>query len=1776
MAYTSSISSSSSYNEVYDDSFCSKSCRKNTENLNTKINKLNEELSDYETDLYNYKRGLSQVEARLVEFKVNETKFCERIRVLERDVEIRDNKIESLKNELEELKKEKESIDHKLAGFGNASKDLNDLLESQKSAKDKTGVGFNEYTVVPPPPAQVYSPPQRDLSWTGLPEFVDDTVTDYTRPTPSVDVSKDVRSDLDGNNTSIFEQGETSGSNMSRPMIKFVKESGCPNAIKINNTENTRKPTVKYAEMYRDTSKSPKVRGNQRNWNNLKSQQLGKDFLMQNKACYKCGYFDHLASNCGIWVAKGETWPRGNYSQNNVKSPSTHKSMTPRAVLLKSGSKPIVVNKPKMNVAQPTMTSFKTAHSNVKRPFERKTAAKNQIWVPKVPTGRTKIPTVGSNVPTAKPTGAADLGNKGKAVKASARWIWKPKENTSGQGSNFNGGNIDDKGYWDSGCSRHMTGNISYLSEYEPYDGGYVSFGHGGGKITGKGTIKTGKLEFENVYFVKELKYNLFSVSQICDNKNSVLFTDSECLVLGKVFKLNDDAHVLLRTPRQHNMYSIDLNNIVPHKNLTCLVAKASIDESMMWHRRLGHLNFKTMNKLVRNNLVKGLPTKSFENDHTCVACLKGKQHKASCKTKLVNSVSKPLHTLHMDLFGPTSVSSLNHKWYCLVVTDDFSSFTWTFFLKSKDETSSILRNVITEIENLKDLKVKIIRCDNRGEFKNREMDKFCSKKGIKREFSNARTPRQNGVAERRNRTLIEAARTMLADAKLPVTFWAEAVSTTCYVQNRVLVNKSQNKTPYELFNGRSPAIGFLRPFGCHVMILNTLDHLGKFDAKGDEGYFVGYSLSSKAFRVFNKRTKKVEENLHVDFLENKPIEKGAGLNWLFNIDTLTNSMNYVPVVVAGTSSTNISGTKEDDNQAEQDSNADVPESSGNSNPTANSKDPTTDQVEPVLSSTVETEVPTVSSPVPTDCLSIHPVSSSGPRILSKEGSSYQEAPSLGNVMSFENRLEDIFGDTSDSVSLNEVEADLSNMETNIQVNPTPTLKINKDHPKSQIIGPIDTPVQTRHKAKNVEEQKEPKKIFDALKDLRVRPIGTKWVLKNKKDERGIIIRNKARLVAQGYTQEEGIDYEEVFALVARIEAIRLFLAYAFFMGFIVYQMDVKSTFLYGTIDEEVYVMQPLGFQDSEFPDRVYKVVKAMYGLHQAPRAWYDDIIFGSSNPKLCREFEALMHDKFKMSAMGELTFFLRLQVLQKNDGIFLSQDKYIGDILQKFGYTDVRTAKTPMDRENPWGKDGPRKDVDLHLYRSMIGSLMYLTASRPDIMFAVCACARHQVTPKECHLHAVKRIFSDYDDDNQDRKSTTRGCQFLGRRLISWQCKKQTIMATSITEAEYVAAVSGCGQVLWIQNQLLDYRDCYEKKLINVDHIHTDDNVADLLTKPFDVGRFQYLVLAFCDYHNMVAILEKTEHNVDFHQIVDFLEASHIRIKTMDGETNIIAKVDGKQMTISESSIRRHLKLNDKEGISTLPDNELFENLSLMGYNILPNQRKSNHFSRSPTARNIYSITITSYIPTPRRLTKGAIRISQSKVPSPGTDETSSPTRDVRHGEAFPTVTSLDAGQDRENIAKTSAMPHESSPKPAKAAHSHGRKDSESRSGNHSIEDQNQGEDLLEGDAEKDSNKSADKGSDSSGVMENVLGTLEATNILASGGLRSVFTTTSSSVAPTSANVSSAIDTASESFPTVAVFTTASVATPRVTRSSRGIVIEPSSVNIPSISKDKGKGIMT
>ncbi|GKD81700.1 putative ribonuclease H-like domain-containing protein, partial [Tanacetum coccineum] len=360
-----------------------------------------------------------------------------------------------------------------------------------------------------------------------------------------------------------------------------------------------------------------------------------------------------------------------------------------------------------------------------------------------------------------------------------------------------------------------------------------------------------------------------------------------------------------------------------------------------------------------------------------------------------------------------------------------------------------------------------------------------------------------------------------------------------------------------------------------------------------------------------------------------------------------------------------------------------------------------------------------------------------------------------------------------------ELEVDLGNITNSYTVPTTPNIRIHKDHLIENFIGDVKKNFCNSNSNRF------------GLVDLPIskRAIGTKWVFRNKKDERGTVIRNKVRLVAQGHRQEEGIDYEEVFAPVARIEAIRLFLAYASFMGFLVYQMDVKSSFLYGTIEEEVYVTQPPRFKDPDHPNKVYKVVKALYGLHQAPSTksmvYVDDIIFGSTNKELCTGFEKLIKDKFQMNSIGELT-----------------------EILKKFNYTDVKSASTLVDLEKPLVKDGDADDVDVHLYRSMIGSLM------------------------DSPFELVAYTDSDYAGATQDRKSTTRGCQFLGNRLISWQCKKQTVVATSTTEAEYVAVASCCGQLLWIQNQLLDYRYNFMHTVINIDN-------NNLLTKGFDAVRF-------------------------------------------------------------------------------------------------------------------------------------------------------------------------------------------------------------------------------------------------------------------------------------------------------------------------------------------------
>ncbi|KAI3672916.1 hypothetical protein L6452_39018 [Arctium lappa] len=465
---------------------------------------------------------------------------------------------------------------------------------------------------------------------------------------------------------------------------------------------------------------------------------------------------------------------------------------------------------------------------------------------------------------------------------------------------------------------------------------------------------------------------------------------------------------ILLRTPRKDNVYCLDMESVSTDSSLNCLVSKASLDESSLWHKRMGHMNFKTMNKLVKNNLVRGLPSKVFSCDDHCVVCLKGKQHKTSHKSKELNTIANSLQLLHMDLFGPTNVMSI----------------------------------------------------------------------GIERQYSAPRTPQQNGVAERRNRTLIEASRSLLADSKLPTTFWAEAVNTACYVQNRVLVVKPKNKTPYELLNKRKPFIGFFKPFGCPCTILNTKTHLGKFDSKADDGFLVGYSSKSKAYRVFNSSSRIVEESDNVKCNQNTPNPIGSGPQWLFDIDSLTKSLGF----------------SSDDH---------IGSGSGGSGDV---------QVQDIIPQSVIFPIP-----------SMEPV-----EICEKE------TVSEPMQIEEERRDEETSEHEEPEVADKTPSADLN--DSNLEIEPKKAYDAMKD---SSWIEAMQEEL-LQFKLQEVWD------LVDLPKGHRA--IGTKWIFKNKKDERGIVIRNKARLVAQGYTQEEGIDYEEVFAPVARVEAIRLFLAYASFM----------------------------------------------------------------------------------------------------------------------------------------------------------------------------------------------------------------------------------------------------------------------------------------------------------------------------------------------------------------------------------------------------------------------------------------------------------------------------------------------------------------------------------------------------------------------------------------------------------------------------------------------------
>ena len=403
-----------------------------------------------------------------------------------------------------------------------------------------------------------------------------------------------------------------------------------------------------------------------------------------------------------------------------------------------------------------------------------------------------------------------------------------------------------------------MTGCKSLLDEYRVQSGPKITFGDdASGDTEGYGVLNNGQVKFAHVAYVNGLKYNLISVSQLCDVGYRVLFDVSR----GIIF--NQERKVVLIAPRKGNVYQMDMETTPSEQ---CFYSKADEDTNWLWHKRLSHLNFKNINKLSRKSLADGMPPLSFSKDKPCTGCEMEKHKRASFKTKQSFQVTEALHLLHMDLFGPVNIQTQTGKKYTLVIVDEYTRFCWVIFLRSKSDAATEIISFIKQVQLKYTKKVCQLRSDNGTEFRNNTLNSFSTETGISQNFSSAGTPEQNGVVERKNRTLIEAARSMLAESRLPTKFWAEAIACACHTQNRSIYVKSHKKTAYEVLRNRKPNVGYFHVFGCPVYILNDSSQLGKFDAKADEGFFLGYSVNKKAFRFYNMRTLKVDESIHVTF----------------------------------------------------------------------------------------------------------------------------------------------------------------------------------------------------------------------------------------------------------------------------------------------------------------------------------------------------------------------------------------------------------------------------------------------------------------------------------------------------------------------------------------------------------------------------------------------------------------------------------------------------------------------------------------------------------------------------------------------------------------------------------------------------------------------------------------------------------------------------------------------------------------------------------------------
>jgi len=1032
--------------------------------------------------------------------------------------------------------------------------------------------------------------------------------------------------------------------------------------------------------------------------------------------------------------------------------------------------------------------------------------------------------------------------------------------------------------YLDSGCSNHMCGTKGWFVNLDESFRQQVKLGDDRRmQVEGRGDLR---LEIDgivqvisSVYFVPGLRNNLLSMGQLQQKGLKIVIEDNECRVWHKQQK-----RMIMHSKMSVNRMFVILATVMEPKECLEMNQVCSKDEAPeeTWHKRFGHLGLTSLATLAEKDMVAGLPAIT-NTGAVCEVCMKGKQNRANIPKRSEWRSKKNLELVHSDICGPISPISESGKRYIINFIDDFSRKCWTYFLNEKSEALRVFKEFKVAAERETGEWLICLRTDRGGEYNSRAFQDFCVDNGIKRQLTAAYTPQQNGIAERKNRSIMNMVRCMLFGMKVPLRFWPEATQYIVHILNRSPMAILGEVTPSEAWSKHKPSVEHLRVFGCLAYAMIPYEKRTKLEEKSVKCVMFGVSKESKAYRLYDPTTKKIIISKDVRFDEEKM------WNW---------------------------EEKPDDDEVLKDI-AEIEEETEAVGTEAVGRE------EPLETRGEEEEV------VEAD--------QTGEQVVTNEETRAVGSNRAGRNIQRPTWMKDYVCEGL-SMIIEEGEAELM------------ALFIGEDDPEK-----FEEAIKEEKWRKAMEA--EIKSINDnntwELVDLSdgAKVIGVKWIFKTKFNEKGDIDKFKARLVAKGFHQTHGIDFHEVFAPVARWDTIRLILGLAAQQGWVVQQLDVKSAFLHGDLNEDVYVEQPKGFECREEEGKVYKLNKALYGLRQAPRAWYsriegyfvkegfqkcycehtlfvktekegiliislyvDDLIYTSNSGELLKRFKASMENEFAMTDLGQMKYFLGVEVIQDDHGIFISQKKYAEDILKKFGMEECNAVRNPMVPGNKLTKDGDRTSIDPTSFKQLVGSLRYLTATRPDLIYSVNLVSRYMEKPGESHLSAAKRILryvqgtreygiqykrggnaslvgyvdSDYAGDEDDRKSTSGYTFMWSGGAVSWASKKQPIVTLSTTEAEYVYAAYGACQAVWLKNVLSEIgldqeegitvfcdnssaiklsrnpvlhgkskhisvryhflRELVSEGVINLDYCSTQEQISDIMTKPVKLDVFEKL----------------------------------------------------------------------------------------------------------------------------------------------------------------------------------------------------------------------------------------------------------------------------------------------------------------------------------------------